>query len=194
MKRLHCLTCVNCHTSFYVSTKVFNQGRKYCSRACYFAGKLRPPVDRSWEKVNKDSGHWWNGIQCWDWTAARLNGKYGLFTPHKEQFYAHRYAYELTYGPIADGMNCLHRCDRPCCVNPAHLFLGTHQDNMDDMRAKGRTLKGERVGNAKLTSAQVVEIRSASEYPGYQDDLAAKYGITQGNVSDIRARKSWTHL
>jgi hypothetical protein len=90
-------------------------------------------VGRFWSKVDKSG-------ECWVWTAKALceNG-YGRFYVGKKPLRAHRYSWELANGPITDGLFVCHRCDNPPCVNPAHLFLGTHQDNMQDMVAKGRS-------------------------------------------------------
>ena len=63
---------------------------------------------------------------------------YGMFRIKRESYLAHRYSWTLHRGPIPVGLWVLHRCDVPACVNPGHLFLGTHQDNMDDMKRKGR--------------------------------------------------------
>lgn len=198
MKQTYPITCTHCGTTHLVPLRVYNQGRKYCSRACYFAGKLRPAEERFWEKVNKESGHWWNGIQCWDWTAARLPRGYGLFTPHKEQFYAHRYAYELLRGLIPDGLHCLHHCDRPCCVNPAHHFLGTRSDNMRDMVAKGRAAReaprGEASAHAKLTEDKVRAIREAVACGESRSAVGRRFGISKPTVQGIVARRSWKHV
>jgi len=85
---------------------------------------------------------------CWLWTGCVTTFGYGFYRWKKpnKMVHTHRIAWELEHGPIPEGMHVLHKCDvRPCC-NPAHLWLGTHQENMADMRAKGRAWKG---GNKK---------------------------------------------
>lgn len=63
---------------------------------------------------------------------------YGVFLVNGRSINAHRFAYQIAHGPVPDDMFVCHRCDNPPCVNPAHLFLGTHVDNMQDMISKGR--------------------------------------------------------
>lgn len=97
---------------------------------------------RFWSKVgNSDS----NG--CRNWTASiRCNrkhyGGYGAFWLHGKHVSAHRMAWELTYGPIPNELCVLHKCDNCRCCEPTHLFLGTQQDNMNDMVQKERRIKG----------------------------------------------------
>lgn len=114
---------------------------------------------------------------------------------------AHRVSYELHVGPIADGMLVCHRCDRPACVNPDHLFLGTPRDNMVDAVAKGRK-SGEIVAH-KLTAADVREMRRArSEFlaTGRRRDLtgaasvlglARRFGVARSTVKRILRGDMW---
>lgn len=76
--------------------------------------------------------------ECWIWTSSRHRQGYGTFSINNECNLAHRVAFELRFGKISDGLDVLHSCDNPPCVNPYHLFLGTHNDNMRDMIKKGR--------------------------------------------------------
>lgn len=81
-----------------------------------------------------------NPDACWEWTGYRNNRGYGKI----DRAYAHRTSYEVHVGPIPDGMEVMHSCDNPPCINPRHLSLGTHLDNMRDMARKGRSRRGRR--------------------------------------------------
>ena len=135
--------------------------------------------------------------ECWPWIGCIGTGGYGRFGMHRTSWRAHRVAWELTNGPIPDGLCVLHHCDNPPCVNPAHLFLGTDADNVADMVAKGRqsAAPGERNGYAKLTADQVREIYARYHAGGIlQRELADEYGINQTNVSSITRGKRWRHV
>ena len=151
-----------------------------------------PLADRFWPKVDKSGGP----SSCWLWTAGVVGGTgYGKIQDTRGGRYlrAHRVSWELAHGPIPDGMRVLHRCDNPPCVNPAHLFLGTDADNQHDMRAKGRFIqpRGERAGQAKLTTEQVLRIRSD---PRTLREIAADYGTGLMAVSRIKRRLAWKHV
>ena len=83
---------------------------------------------------------------CWIWVGNRTKGEYGRFSvggrSNRIRYRAHRFSWMMTYGPIHDGMDVLHECDNPSCVNPEHLKLGSHADNMRDMALKGRARRG----------------------------------------------------
>ena len=87
-------------------------------------------VERFWERVAKCG---WD--ECWVWLGDCRDG-YGRVTVASKNVVAHRFAWELEYGPIPEGIFVLHRCDNRPCVNAGHLFLGTQKDNMDDMVQK----------------------------------------------------------
>jgi hypothetical protein len=108
---------------------------------------------RLWSRTERlDSG-------CLVWTGYRGPLGYGEMGDGRKSVRVHRVAYELTYGPIPEGMFVCHRCDNPPCVEPTHLFLGTPKDNVDDMVAKGREARGAMLPHTRLTEAQVAEIR-----------------------------------
>lgn len=100
----------------------------------------------------------------------------------------------LTHGPITTGLDVCHRCDNPGCVNPAHLFLGTHADNMRDMQQKDRHARGERSGRASLTDAAVMEIRRLAKQGVLQSEIAKQFNTPNGNVSQIVNGKAWKHV
>lgn len=120
-------------------------------------------------------------------------GGYGYLRVNGEQTYAHRFSWSQKNGDIPSGIDILHRCDVPYCVNPEHLFSGTAKDNAQDALKKGRMVnyKGEEHGSAKLTDADVLAIRASKEK---QRDTAAKYGVTQAAISSIVRRKVWQHI
>jgi len=129
---------------------------------------------------------------CWLWLGMVNNGGYGeIKCKGKEkapQVRAHRVAWELYRGSVPEGLCVLHRCDTKLCVNPAHLFLGTHRDNNLDMRSKGRERppSGEQHWNFKLTEDQVAQIRAAD---GTQATIAKAFGTHQSVISRIKNNK-----
>jgi hypothetical protein len=143
-----------------------------------------------WSKVDIKTDN-----ECWNWTAYKLNNEYGRFWFRGKLFRANRVAWILTYGEIPDGLFVLHKCDNRSCVNPGHLFLGTAQDNTDDMIQKNRALKavGEKVCHAKLTTQQIHEIwhlKSAMT----QAAIAKLYNIHPSQINCIFKHKTWKHI
>jgi hypothetical protein len=132
---------------------------------------------------------------CWIWIGSRQGTKpwdYGSFWDGDKIEKAHHYSYEIHKGPIPTGILVLHKCDNPPCVNPDHLFLGTTQDNVDDMFAKGRNhaLKGSENGNALLTEETVLKIRSDIRPV---KEIAKDYGVSPACIYDARSRR-WKHI
>lgn len=102
-----------------------------------------------------------------------------------------RASYKAMRGPIPDGMFVCHRCDEPCCFNPDHLFLGSAADNSADMVTKGRSARGSKQHNAKLTEDQVYAIRRD---PRGCRRLARAYGVSPSLILLIRKRRIWKHV
>lgn len=130
--------------------------------------------------------------QCWLWIGSTDTCGYGIGR-FAGEVSAHRASWALTHGPIPPGMHVLHRCDKPACVNPAHLYLGTHQDNMADLRAKGRAYgaAGEANQGAKLTEQQA---RAIMADPRKRQVIATQYKVTAAAVDAIRNGKTWNHI
>lgn len=180
-------TCAHCHTRFLGD----RDRTKYCSRKCFDDARTKPLDQRFWERVDKRGPD-----ECWPWLSGTNALGYGGISTGKRpaaSLLAHRVSWMLHQGQIPDGLDVLHSCDNPPCVNPAHLWLGTRADNNIDRHLKGRdaVLPGEKNGRAKLTSAQVLEVRAAR---GKQADIGRRYGIIQSTVCAIKARRLWKHL
>lgn len=167
-------------------------------------------VQRFWSKVNKatDEGG------CWLWGARVFNSGHGCFPINSKPMLAHRVSWTITNGPIPLGEGyfgtCVcHKCDVRACVNPSHLFLGTHADNMADMVKKGRSARGRRHGfnvrpgsapkgerhrSAKLKDCDVLEMRRRFACGESGNSLAREFGISSVSANRIIRYLNWKHI
>lgn len=145
--------------------------------------------ERFWQKVDSSGS-------CWLWTAGVRGDGYGAFRAASgKQISAHRYSYMLHKGEIPSDRVVMHSCDRPLCVNPAHLSLGTHAENGADSARKARRPRGSHNHNAKLTEGQVLDIRARNAAGGVtQRQLARAFGVSDALVNHILTRKAWSHI
>lgn len=136
---------------------------------------------------------------CWLWLSFVHPGRGYAYYDRKP---AYRRAYEAWKGPIPVGLHVLHTCDNRICINPDHLFLGTNADNVADCIRKGRAtfqnypaVKGEQNGQAKLTTADVIEIRRlGTGRLVTQKELSRRFRINARYLRDILTRRAWKHV
>lgn len=159
--------------------------------------------------------------KCWPWTRGHGPGGYGQTHHLGQPVRAHRLAYTLAVGPIPPGMHVLHRCDNPPCCNPAHLFIGTHLDNMRDKVEKGRQPTtfpvfpdenrsrglahwsnkhpelrsiGTRNGHAKLDSSKVDNMRRDRAAGESFRSIARRYGVSLSTAQAAINGDTWGHI
>lgn len=128
-----------------------------------------------------------DGNGCWIWQLSLSHG-YGQTGGSAKKLRAHRVAYEHTHGPIPTGLHVLHRCDIRACINPAHLFLGTNQDNVDDRESKGRNKNGQ----TKMTKEIAALVKAERGLTATK--IAIKYGLSKSTVDHIRDGSTWGRL
>lgn len=151
--------------------------------------KGMPAIDRFYTRVDTSG-------DCWEWKGGKDQQGYPSFRGDVDGVSfdrGHRFSYTYFKGPIARGLSVCHKCDNPSCVNPDHLFLGTPQENMADMMAKGRRRldHGESNNAAKLTEEQVSAILID---PRPHPVLAHEYRVTAGAISSIKLKRRWQHI
>lgn len=131
---------------------------------------------------------------CWLWTAYCNRNGYGKIRCEGKSWYAHRIAFLLFKGPIPLGFEICHACDVPACVNPEHLFLGTHEDNMKDCITKNRFARGDKHPRAKLTAEQVLAIRTSLRFGERNKSLAEQYGVHKSTIAHIKRQDWWKNV
>lgn len=162
---------------------------------------------RFWSKIDRSGGD----DACWNWQGAvKKDSGHGITARHGrnrkgDTKLAHRIAYTLL---VCDPgwLACCHRCDNPRCCNPAHIFLGTQADNMADMHRKGRgkgppknsfvpeARRGEKHHGAKLTEAQVIEIKRLRSEGETNTSIAKSFGVSSSTIGLIANGKIWNHI
>lgn len=132
---------------------------------------------------------------CWIWQGGTrgsdISKQYGRHFANGKSINAHRFSYSIHIGEIPEGIYVCHKCDVPLCVNPNHLFLGTHNDNMKDMVQKNRSYKGRgenKKGKSKLTNKQAYEIKNNKLS---QSKLGKIYGVAQTTIGRIKRGVSY---
>lgn len=169
------------------------------------ASKVVDPenIQLFWEKVNKE-GPFPDPIKypdlkdrCWVWMGSTMKDHYGQVSKWNWSCLAHRFSYEMNVGHIPSTcISVCHKCDNPACVNPSHLFMGTHQDNMRDMKEKGRIpiRVGELHPRAKLTWEDVVSLRERYKNGESIRLLSSQYGMSQGSIGYAINGTNWKHV
>jgi len=148
-------------------------------------------LDRFWGQVSKTD-------RCWNWTGHK-NGpepgrEHGIIRVNGKEVRVHRLSYMIHIGPIPDGYFVCHRCDNALCVNPAHLFVGTHNDNMADMVQKRRSTWGSRNPNAKLNDNIASKMKEMLSRGIKQGTIAAEFGVSPSLISHLSRGKIWRHV
>lgn len=150
------------------------------------------PGERLWPRVERVG-------ECMEWQGTRNEHGYGALRVDGRLIKAHRFAWEITHGPIPDGLDVLHSCDNPPCCNPDHLSLGTARDNAAEMVERGRHAcslstshlrRGERHPAAKLTTEAVASIRGRVEREPVSA-LAREFGVARATIRAVRDRQTW---
>lgn len=167
--------------------------------------KKKSLEERFWPKVIKTQN-------CWLWNAGKDERGYGkIFLKHGlSPQKAHRISWILTHGEILNNLCVLHKCDVPACVNPDHLYLGTHKDNTEDAKKRNRHSKGQKhvdciknrndpkgIDNffSKLDDKKVIEIRKMYSTNLYSHRKLAKiFGVSHRVIGNIINKKAWKHV
>lgn len=183
-------TCERCGAPFRTYANRLRQhdgrGGRYCSLRCANRGRSRPDeATRLWARCDRSDPD-----GCWEWQSTRYPGGYGRFYGDAGPERAHRAAYRLTFGPIPPGRLVCHHCDNRACINPHHLFLGTHRENMADMDAKGRRPTGANGGvRTALSAEQFAEVKALLAEGHSQRSLAKRFGVSPTYIT-VRLRRA----
>jgi hypothetical protein len=144
-------------------------------------------ADSFWSKVDIRGPH-----ECWEWTAGKLRDGYGYLNAGGKKYIASRIAYQLTYSPPGSMCVC-HTCDNPGCCNPAHLWLGTRAENIQDRVSKGRNGGGhppEKLGEADVQ--QIRDLYKTGEHT--YETLGEMFNISGTHVGYVVTGRRWAKI
>lgn len=173
-------SCEFCGVDFYKSLHdIKRTPRNFCSRKCSGKFKAKRNTDNFYTRCEKTQ-------TCWNWTGNLNMHGYGYAMFKGKVWIAHRYSYFLSKGDIPEGMEVLHSCDNRKCVNPDHLSIGTHMDNMIDMIRKGR--------HAHILSNQTkIKIANSNKSTS---ELALSFGVSERTIRNVRTKgaEHWARM
>lgn len=188
MKAAFCKSCGAKIVSIPNRNRALRRGYGYCSRTC-----AAPRPENIHHLLTRNTSPEPN-TGCFLWVGAVDAFGYGQISPKRRrsdpahEIKAHRAAWVNLFGPIPQGLFICHKCDQRLCVNPAHLFVGTAEDNNRDARQKNRHAHRATHGMAKLSEEQVCEILHSHDTGA---SLAIRFGVSQAAISNIRTGKRW---
>lgn len=192
-------TCeyAHCCKSFTVhKSEAARGGGRFCSTECRSRARFAEPAVRFWKFVQLPEDR----SQCWLWHGSKTRDGHGVFRVHGKHVLAHRFSYALHTGGIDSRLNVNHCCpdgENPSCVNPAHLYQGTQGQNMQDAFAYGKrppTLSGEQHPMVRLTTTDVIGIRTRHAAGETYAALAQEYGVHVMTICKLCLRKTWAHI
>jgi len=202
--------CLGCGGMFQLP--ISHKRQQYCNRSCFLKSPAflnrrprRPlPIEiRFWKRVNKDGpipSHRPELGPCWLWTGALTRGRPGygsieISKPKPRQcILAHRFSWQLQFGPIPEGKLVCHHCDVPACVRPEHLFLGDYLANSQDAVSKGRIPRGSKNHNAIFTEEQVLEIKLLHRKGHSISEIQKQFPASNGAIYHIVNGLNWGWL
>lgn len=132
--------------------------------------------------------------ECLIWATAKTSAGYGTIRIRGVIYGAHRISHLIHNGPLSPSEFVCHRCDRPSCIEPSHLFAGSPADNSRDMSSKGRSCRGRRNPQSKLTEDDVREIRRLKATGRRTDDLAKMFGVCVSGIGHALSGRNWKHV
>ncbi len=165
--------CLYCDTAFRkLVVEVRRNPKHFCNKKCIGLNRTKQSIFDFSKKYRVSA------TGCWIWTGAKNQDGYGATSLRGVHMAAHRASFLLYRGPIRDGLQVRHSCDTPACVNPNHLELGTHIDNMQDMTDRGRRVR-------KLSVADTILVSRSNEPNAV---LAAQYGVAERTIRHWKAK------
>jgi hypothetical protein len=160
------------HECLFCKEKFYKLKLKECSIKCYLLNR-----------IEKDG-------ECWIWKKQLNSSGYGKLKINTKHSTAHRESYKIFNGEIPEGMLILHSCNKPACINPEHLRLGTHKDNMQD-RTEAGSVSGERNPSAILTNDQVNQIKKMLSENLPQAHIGRLFGVGRHVIHFIKHKRTW---
>lgn len=193
--------CIRCNKEFKTYKSNIKRGNgRFCSLSCSGKSTYKnkscfqtlTPQERFFKNISNEN----HPDNCWIWIGLKNKFGYGRIRMNYSDHTAHRYSYELHKEQIKNYLLVCHTCDRPMCVNPDHLYLGTHQDNAVDRKTRNRNnpRRGSNHSNAKLNEQIVKEIKNNLFKYMSVSEIAKKYNVKYETILAIKTGKNWKHV